>query len=135
MTGGAGNDTFILSSTALQGPGNTDTITDYGKGDLVDVTQILNVAAGTNVLSGGYLRVTTSGLIQVDLDGGGDHWTTLSTINGSGAVSLRYLSNGTATTVSAARVSDASALSAAQADNFTLEVLGLHQHHDGFALV
>ncbi len=135
LTGGAGNDTFILSSTALQGPGNIDAITDYGKGDLVDVGQILNVAAGTNVIAGGYLRVTTSGLIQVDTDGGGDHWTTLSTINGSGAVNVRYLANGSPTTVSVSRVSDSSALSLAGTQDSPLDVLGSHQHHDASLLI
>ncbi len=135
MTGGGGNDTFILSNTALAGLGNIDTITDYGKGDVVDVTQILNVAAGTNVVSGGYLRVTSSGLIQVDVDGGGDHWVTLSTINGNAAVSLRYLSNGAPTTVSLARVSDASALNASVAQDSMLDLLGQHHQHDALYLI
>ena len=88
------------------------------RGDVVDITQILNVAAGTNVVSGGYLRVTTSGLVQVDLDGGGNGWVTLSTINGSGAVAVRYLSGGIATNVSVARVAEAQqmALSAANSN-------------------
>jgi phospholipase/lecithinase/hemolysin len=135
LTGGAGADTFILSNSALLGPGNVDRITDYTKADLVDVTQVLNVAAGTNVIAGGFLRVTTSGLIQVDVDGGGDHWTTLSTINGTGAVAVRYLSAGAAATVSVSRVSDASALTAAQTDNHSLELLGVHQDHGAIDLI
>ena len=93
LTGGAGNDIFVLSNAAVTNPGsaNVDRISDYAKGDIVDVTQILSVAAGTNVIAGGYLRVTTSGLVQVDLNGGGNDWVTLSTINGSGAVAVRYL--------------------------------------------
>ena len=106
MTGRAGHDRFVLSATALTGPENVDAITDYARGDIVDVTQILSLAAGVNPVVGGYLRVTTSGLIQVDLDGGGDEWGTLSTVNGSAAVKLRYLSNGVATDVSAARAAD-----------------------------
>ncbi|HEX6072520.1 MAG TPA: hypothetical protein VFY95_05890, partial [Sphingomicrobium sp.] len=106
MTGGGGNDTFVLSSAALAGPGNVDAITDYGKGDVVDIRQILSVAASTDVISGGYVRVTTSGLIQVDLNGGGDNWVTLSTVNGNGAVTVRYLSGGVAANVSVARVND-----------------------------
>ena len=135
MTGGGGNDTFILSPAALSGPGNVDAITDYGKGDVVDVTRILNVTAGTNAIAGGFLRVTTDGLIQVDIDGGGDHWTTLSTVNGSGAVSLRYLSNGTPTTVSVSRVADASALSASMAQDSVLDLLGAHQHQEALLLI
>ena len=45
-------------------------------------------------VSGGYLRVTSSGLVQVDLDGGGDEWVTLTSINGGGAVTVRYASGG-----------------------------------------
>lgn len=135
MTGGSGNDRFVLSVDALLAAGNVDRITDYGKGDVVDVTQILNVAAGTNVISGGYLRVTSSGLIQVDLDGGGDEWATLSTINGSTAVSLRYLSDGAVATVSVFRVSDATASSALHGNGFALELLGDHQLHDAFDLI
>ena len=109
LYGNKGNDRFVLSNTAVTSPGaaNVDAIMDYAAGDLVDVTQILAVAPGTNVATGGYLRVTTSGLVQVDLDGGGDDWITLSTINGTGAVTMRYLSGTTATNVSLGRVADA----------------------------
>ena len=102
MTGGAGNDRFVLGSSGV------DRITDYAKGDVVDVTQVLSVGAGVNPVSAGYLRVTTGGLIQVDLNGGGDSWTTLSSMNGTGAVAVSYLSNGVATNISVARVLDAS---------------------------
>jgi phospholipase/lecithinase/hemolysin len=111
LYGNKGNDRFVLSSTAVTSPGaaNIDAIMDYAAGDLVDVTQILAVSTGTNVVTGGYLRVTTSGLVQVDLDGGGDDWVTLSTINGTGAVTMRYLSGGVATDLSVSRVVDSSA--------------------------
>ena len=122
MTGGAGNDRFILSGAALSGPGHVDAITDYARGDIVDVTQILGVAAGLNPVSGGYLRVTSDGRIQVDLNGGGDGWTTLSTVNGSGAVTLRYLSGGNATDVAVTR-------SGTSATNAEVELLG-RQHND-----
>jgi phospholipase/lecithinase/hemolysin len=106
MTGGGGSDRFVLSSAPLTDPDSIDSITDYGRGDVVDIAQILSVAAGTDVISGGYVRVTTSGLIQVDLNGGGNNWATLSTINGNGAVTVRYLSGGVAANVSVARVND-----------------------------
>ena len=108
FTGGAGKDVFVLSKAAVTSPGtaNIDHITDYARGEIVDITQILSVAAGTNVISSGYLRVTTGGLVQVDMNGGGNNWVTLSTINGSSAVTVRYLSGGTATSVSVARVND-----------------------------
>jgi len=105
LIGGGGKDSFILSNSAVTSPGaaNIDQISDYGSGDIVDITQILGVSSGANVIIGGYLRVTTSGLIQVDLDGGADNWVTLSSINNGGAVTLRYLSGGVATNISVAR--------------------------------
>jgi hypothetical protein len=98
LVGGGGKDVFIIGPDA-----GIDRISDYAKGEIVDVTRVLSVAAGINVASGGYLRVTTSGLIQIDLDGGGDEWTTLSSINGNGAVTFQYLSGGTAATVTLSR--------------------------------
>jgi len=141
LTGNGGSDRFVLSNDALMGPGNIDTITDYRAADVVDVTQILSVASGTNIVSGGYLRVTTSGLVQVDVDGGGDEWATLSTINGIGTVTMRYLSGGAATNVAVARVSDA--LATAQAvdpsaalagqDGMIADMMALH--HAAVALI
>ncbi len=115
LSGLGGKDTFVLSMDAVTHPGtgHIDSITDYAAGEVVDITQILNVSAGTNVLSAGFLRVTTSGLIQVDMNGGGNDWMTLSTVNGSGAVTFKYLSGGTAATLSVARVADAQSTLAA----------------------
>ncbi|MFL6724119.1 MAG: hypothetical protein ACJ8E7_08305, partial [Sphingomicrobium sp.] len=121
MTGGAGKDVFILSSAAVDSPGaaNIDRITDYGLGDVVDISQILGVASGTNILSGGFARVTKTGLIQVDLDGGGNNWATLSTINGNGAVTIRYLSGGVATDLSMSRVAASNDSISAAANGLT----------------
>jgi hypothetical protein len=82
---------------------------------MVDVSQIFSVAAGTNVVAGQYLRVTTSGLVQVDVDGGGNNWITLSSINNGGGVSFRYLSGGASTTVSVSRTAANSNLALAGA--------------------
>ena len=99
LTGGAGKDVFVL------GTGGIDGITDYNsRDDLIDVTAALSVAAGTNVVSGGYLRVTSGGLVQVDANGGGDDWVTLGTVSGSGAVAIRYVAGGAPATVSVSRV-------------------------------
>jgi phospholipase/lecithinase/hemolysin len=98
LTGGGGKDVFVLGGNAI------DTITDYANGDVVDVGQVLSVAAGVNVVTGGYVRVTTTGLVQVDANGGGDQWVTLSTINGSSAIAIRFLSGGIATTALVNRV-------------------------------
>jgi phospholipase/lecithinase/hemolysin len=114
LWGGTGNDRFVLNNSAVTKADGSqvDHIMDYSKGDVVDLTQVLAVAAGVNLISGGYLRVTTGGLIQVDLDGGANAWVTLSTINGSGSVSVRYLSGSSAATLTVARVADTSALTA-----------------------
>ena len=122
LTGGAGKDVFVLSNSAVTNPGpsSIDRITDYASGDMVDVTQVLNVAAGTNVIAGGYLRVTTNGLVQVDIDGGANDWVTLSTINGSGAVTLRYMAGGAVTNVSASRVAEGSLKSTSAANSNTV---------------
>lgn len=106
LTGGAGKDVFVLSGAPITNPGsaNVDRITDYGSGDVVDISQVLSVAAGTNVVSGGYVRVTTGGLVQVDVDGGGNNWVSLSQINGIGAVTVKYVSGGIPTSISVARV-------------------------------
>jgi len=132
LYGNKGNDRFVLSNDAVTSAGaaNIDAIMDYAAGDLVDVTQILAVAPGTNVATGGYLRVTTSGLIQVDLDGGGDDWVTLSTINGTGAVIMRYLSGATATDLSLSRVPESTA-AAALADAVDKSGLGFQHYIPG----
>src|SRR6185369_2700966 len=136
LWGGAGNDRFVLGNSALTKPDGSqvDHIMDYAKGDVVDVSQVLALAPGIDLVSGGYLRVTTGGLIQVDLDGGGNGWVTLSTINGSGAVSVRYLSGGTASTLSVARTSDASALAVTHADDHWIEMPGGHDQYDVLGL-
>jgi Ca2+-binding RTX toxin-like protein len=103
LVGGAGNDTFVLSSLALSGSGNIATIADYAAGEVIDVSQILSVASGTNVMTGGYLKVTTSGQIQVDVNGGGDSWAVVGNVGGSSAVTVRYLSGGIASDLSFAR--------------------------------
>ncbi len=103
LYGGKGNDTFVLGPDALASPANIDSINDYAVGDLVDLSQVLKVATGTNIVAGGYVRVTTSGFIQVDVDGGANNWVTLSSVNGSDPLAIRYLSGGVASTVSVGR--------------------------------
>jgi len=102
LTGGAGNDVFVLSSVNAS---NIDTITDYshsaGNLDLINITQVLSVAASTNVIAGGFLRVTTTGLVQIDTSGGGDNWQTVGNVNVAAGLTynIQYLSGGIATTV------------------------------------
>ena len=119
FTGLGGKDVFVLSKAAVDNPGagNIDRITDYASGDVVDVSQILKVAAGTNVLTGGWLRVTAD-KVQVDMDGGADNWVTLSTINGgSGAVAVRYLSGGAVTNISVSRTAETAVKSMSAANS------------------
>jgi serralysin len=97
LVGGGGNDLFVLSS------GSVATVGDYATGEVVDITQILSVAGGTNVVAGGYLKVTSGGQLQVDTNGGGDAWVSLANLSGSSAVTVRYLSGGTPTDLSVAR--------------------------------
>lgn len=120
--GGNGSDRFVLAADALTDAKAIDHIIDYAAGDLVDLSKVLSLAAGVDPAAGGYLRVTTSGLIQVDLDGGGDDWMTLSTINGSGPVSFRYLAGGSAATASLSRVSDSSAMTPAASQEVAMQV-------------
>jgi hypothetical protein len=105
LTGGAGNDTFVLNSTLAA---NVDTITDYAFGDTIDITQLLSVSSGSNVITGGFVRVTTTGLIQIDANGsgvGGQVWTTVGNVNtGAGPYAITYLSGGVATTVNVTAV-------------------------------
>ena len=112
LVGGEGADTFVLSSLALTGSGNVATIGDYASGEVMDITQILGVAAGTDPVAGGYLKVTTGGQLQVDINGGGDSWTTIANVSGSAAVTVRYLSGGSATQVSVARSASQTAMMA-----------------------
>jgi trimeric autotransporter adhesin len=98
LVGGGGNDTFVLSSSAA-----ISTIADYASGDVVDVSQLLSVAAGTDVTGGGYLRITAAGQLQVDANGGGDAFVTIANVSGSGAVAVRYLAGGSSTDLSVAR--------------------------------
>ncbi|HEX6072762.1 MAG TPA: DUF5801 repeats-in-toxin domain-containing protein [Sphingomicrobium sp.] len=103
LNGGAGNDQFILSNAAItNGAGNVDIIQDYAAGDVIDITQILNVAAGTDIVADGFVRIsTTTGAIQVDIDGSagsGATWVTVATMNTGVTPTIRYLENGSAAT-------------------------------------
>jgi Ca2+-binding RTX toxin-like protein len=106
LTGGAGNDTFVLSNAAItNGAGNVDIITDYAAGDVIDLTQILKVLTGTNIVTGGFVRVLTTGEIQVDLDGSAgtaSGWVTVATMNTGVTPTFKYLAGGVATTAAVA---------------------------------
>jgi Ca2+-binding RTX toxin-like protein len=94
LTGGAGNDTFVYTSLADAGTGQ-EVIDDFSRGgshgkDVLDLSQVLHGFSGYNgtiAFSGGYLRFDTSNhvdtVVQVDPEGGGKHWTTLVTLQGT----------------------------------------------------
>ena len=125
MVGGAGNDVFVLTNA----PG-VATIADYAAGDVVDVTQYLSVANGTNVTAGGYVRITATGELQIDANGGGDGFATIANVAGNGNVTLRYLSGGTATDVSIARSASQTAMVAAVAAVGMADLVPAEKGHD-----
>jgi Ca2+-binding RTX toxin-like protein len=98
LAGGAGNDVFALTNAA-----GVSTIADYSAGDVVDVTQYLNVANGTDIVAGGYVKINAAGQLQVDINGGADNFATIASVPGSGAVTLRYVSGGNLADVSVSR--------------------------------
>ena len=82
---------------------------------MIDIGQLLSVAGGTDVVAGGYVRVTAAGQLQLDANGGGDAWTTLASVSGTGAVTIRYLAGGSPTDLSLSR-----SASQASAKNMTM---------------
>ena len=75
MTGGAGEDTFVISADTIQ-VGIEDVITDYsgvgGDGDIIDLTELLDVALGTDLEGSGHVAIMNDGVntqVQVDVDG------------------------------------------------------------------
>ena len=114
LAGGAGNDTFVISSLALSGSGNVATLADYSAGDVVDVTQLLGVATGTDVVAGGYVKIVGTQL-QIDVDGGADNFATVADVSGTGAVAIRYVSGGNATDLSLSRSAGQTTMATAMA--------------------
>ncbi|WP_415715755.1 DUF5801 repeats-in-toxin domain-containing protein [Roseibium sp.] len=98
LTGGAGNDTYVWDSLSEVG----DTITDFdvssdgdADDDRLDLGALLDDVFGgsgamvAEAVATGYVRVTQSGVdpavVEVDSDGGGDSWTTVTDLTGLGA--------------------------------------------------
>lgn len=128
LVGGAGNDLFALSA------GSVATIGDYAAGEVVDIRQILSVANGTDVVAGGYARVTSGGQLQVDTNGGGDSWVSLANVSGSSAVTIRYLAGGNAIDLSIARSGQAQEMEMAATGKVAPDAEGdLGQHSQAMA--
>lgn len=100
LTGGAGTDVFVIDASALTEVAQVDVITDYAPGEIIDLTGVLNLASNLDAVSGGYLRYTTTGALQVDATGGGDGWITVAqTSTPAASATVRYQSGSTTTTV------------------------------------
>jgi Ca2+-binding RTX toxin-like protein len=89
LTGGTGNDRFVFNNSSE----GVDTITDFGKGDVIDISDVLpgSVHNGHDAVAGGFVRFVQSGantLVQVDHNGGGDHFQTLAVMQGISATTL-----------------------------------------------
>ncbi len=86
LNGGPGADTFIMSNSSVT-DGSADTVTDYDpvEGDVIDLSMLLNVTGGTDLVADGYVRFLDDGTLQVDVDGGGDNWTTVATVYETGS--------------------------------------------------
>ncbi len=88
VTGGTGDDTFIMSNSSVT-DGSADAITDYNntsESDVIDLSLLLNVAGGTDLYAEGYVRYLDDGTLQVDVDGGGNDWVTVATVESSPGV-------------------------------------------------
>ncbi|WP_165982447.1 CAP domain-containing protein [Dankookia rubra] len=92
LTGGTGADRFVFLGIGDR----CDAITDFSAtgGDRLDLDAVFPAGphGGQALLDGGYVRfLAGNGLVrvQVDADGGGDSWVTLTTLNGlSGTAGL-----------------------------------------------
>jgi T1SS-143 domain-containing protein len=96
LTGGAGSDTIYFDASAFDA---ADQITDYVVGqDSIDLSDLFTVdTAGGQALSN-YVQMSGNAL-QVDVNGatGGNHWTTIATLNTTSPVSIIYDDNSTST--------------------------------------
>jgi len=89
LTGGAGHDRFVFNSV---GEG-VDVITDFGKGDVLDIDDVLHgcIHNGHEAVHDGFVKFVQQGadtLVQVDVNGGGDHFQTLAVLKGVTAATL-----------------------------------------------
>ena len=100
LSGGAGVDTFVIDVSALSGT-QTDSITDYAAGEVINITQLLNTGGSLS----GFVRLTAAGQLQVDVNGGGNGFVTVATLAAGVNATIAY-ANG-ATTASATIVSGA----------------------------
>jgi len=89
LTGGAGHDRFVFNSSS----DGVDVITDFGKGDVLDIDDVLHgcVHNGKDAVNDGFVKFVQSGadtLLQVDANGGGDHFQTLAILKGVTAATI-----------------------------------------------
>ena len=88
LTGGAGADRFVYLAVNEGG----DVITDFGGGDVIDLSAIARKYSWTgDVLEKGYIRFVQSGqdtLVMVDVTGGANSLTKLATLTNVNAATL-----------------------------------------------
>ena len=88
LAGGAGADRFAYLDMNEAG----DTITDFGDGDVIDLSALaFRYGWSGDLFAKGYLRFLQSGadtLVQVELNGGGNGFVTLATLKNVNAATL-----------------------------------------------
>jgi Cadherin-like domain/RTX calcium-binding nonapeptide repeat (4 copies) len=89
LSGGSDNDRFVFNSV---GEG-VDVITDFGKGDVIDVEDVLSgcIHDGAEAVDDGFVRFVQSGgdtLVQVDRNGGANGFQTLVVLKNVAASTL-----------------------------------------------
>jgi len=72
LTGGSGNDTFVMGPSSLLA-GNVDEITDFAAGDVIDLSRLI-VITGADTPSDFVRYNSTSGFLEINLDGQGTDW-------------------------------------------------------------
>jgi Ca2+-binding RTX toxin-like protein len=89
LSGGSDRDYFVFNSI---GEG-VDIITDFGKGDVIDIEDVLSgcVHDGDEAVDDGFVQFVQSGrdtLVQVDHNGGGNGFQTLVVLKNVTATTL-----------------------------------------------
>jgi Ca2+-binding RTX toxin-like protein len=84
LTGGQGADTFLYTSA----DDGVDTITDFGGGDVIDLSEMLNVSLGDDINE---FVAIDSETLQVDPQGGGNFTDLVTVTGGFGGASVDAL--------------------------------------------
>ncbi|RVQ64753.1 hypothetical protein EKN06_15225 [Croceicoccus ponticola] len=102
LTGGLNSDIFVIDDNALS-DGSFDTITDYELLEIIDLTQVLSLPAGSDLSD--YIQYYDNGDIYLNLDGVGvGEPVKIATVGAYAAgadqdITIGYVLNGTSTNV------------------------------------